>query len=113
MNRLSWFLLPARNGDRSPEVLKTVFNQGAECRRFMERPDEHGSQYGLKELHGRLLSLHSWIDFAALLTCGNQFPNRLTCLEKCSFHDFSHALATEEGRNQRTGKRRTSPRLFR
>jgi hypothetical protein len=55
-----------RDGDRSPEVLKAVFDPCLERGLLMQRPEEHGAHERLQDLDGHLCFLQARVDLAAL-----------------------------------------------
>jgi hypothetical protein len=49
---VSWCLLIAGDGDRSPEVLKSIFNPCFERWFLVQRPQKESSQVPLQKLKG-------------------------------------------------------------
>src|ERR1035438_2544913 len=81
----SWFLLIAGDGDRSPEVLKSIFNPCFERGLLVQRPQKESSQVPLQKLKGNLRWFQAGVDFAASLTFRNKPPYCFTALHHVSF----------------------------
>src|ERR1035438_780560 len=93
---VSWFLLIAGDGDRSPEVLKSIFNPCFERGLLVQRPQKESSQVPLQKLKGNLRWFQAGVYFAASLTFRDKPPDCFTALQHVSFQDLANAIAGKE-----------------
>jgi hypothetical protein len=84
------------DGDRSPEVLKAVFDPDLERRLLVQRPEEDGAHERLQDLNRDLFLLQARVDLAALLPGGHDLRDHPAALLHVVGNDFAHAGAGQK-----------------